>query len=76
VVAKYRTDKHYRALEDHQRFDQGLFALSLKGKTIRNPFDTKRRDKRRIGTYSSGRTAVVGGTQPLFPKKSRKPAWK
>lgn len=78
VVEHHRTDKHFRALQDANHFERVAFALpsSAKGKTIRNPFDTKRRDKRRIGTYSSGRTAVVGGTQPLFPKKSRKPAWK
>jgi hypothetical protein len=75
IVGHHRTDRHYRALEDHRHATQQAFALPA-NKQIKNPFDLTRRDGKRIGTYSSGNRAVVTGRGQLFPKRDRKPAWK
>jgi hypothetical protein len=75
IVADHRTQTHYNALEDHRRATRQAFALPSE-KRIGNPFDTKRRGARSIGTHSSGNKVMTGGTKPLFPKKNRKPSWK
>jgi hypothetical protein len=77
VVDHHRKDAHYRALEDSRRSEQQAFALPSRT-TIRNPFDSKRRGSRAVGTYGSVNPAVVtgGAGSALFQKKNRRRAWK
>jgi hypothetical protein len=76
VVDHHRTDTHRRALEDARRFELAVFVLPSGKKPRQNPFEARRRSTRRLGTYSSGNKAVVGGRPQIFQKNNRRRAWK
>jgi hypothetical protein len=59
VVDHHRTDAHRRALEDAKHFERAAFVLPSGNRPMQNPFDSKRRGSKHVGTYSSGNKAVV-----------------
>lgn len=79
VVGHHRTQVHYNALADAQRFEDALRVMPSGKRAAENPYDggKRRRGPSAIGTYSSGRKAMTGGGKPqIFQKKKRRPAWK
>ena len=77
VVDHHRTDAHRQALEDARHFERAAFVLPSGKRPMQNPFDSKRRGSKHVGTYSSGNKAVVGGGRPqLFKKANRRRPWK
>jgi hypothetical protein len=77
IVDHHRTDSHRRALEDARHFERAAFTLPSGRRPMQNPFGSKRKGSKGVGTYSSANKAVVGGGRPrLFQKKNRRRAWK
>jgi hypothetical protein len=78
VVDHHRTDRHHRAYQDAERYENAVPSIPNGRSMTQNPYDGKRRrGPSAIGTYSSGNKAMVSSGKPqIFQTKKRRPAWK